>query len=231
MKRSVALVLGAVAACPLVATAAPVTYIATFRPINYSGVTGEAELVLDGDLLTIRTTAINLTPEGPHRYYLRGLFDDAGNVANSTRPDQVLSDRDGDGYVEIDESLETLGAPLIDLGVKLTPDGTFEHEMTLDLSEAGTFWPGFESGDLFPLTERALVLHGRSLVGKWGRGTVGEINGENGFKPLLPVATAVIRLPTDPDDPEPGEVPGVIPTPAAAALGIAMLGFATLRRR
>ena len=85
-------------------------------------------------------------------------------------------DRDSDGFVELAEGATTYGPILIDfMNIDPNEDGIVNFTTTMELTGAAT-----------PLNKRHIVVHGMS-VGPVGAGTPGEVNGEAGYKTVLPV--------------------------------------------
>lgn len=169
--------------------------------LNGSGVTGAAELLLDGDSLTVSIQATGLEPGQPHPQHIHGRFDAAGNPVDSITP-TAANDSDGDGFIELAEGIPAYGPVIISLtsppGGALTdfptaPDGMISFTQTYDLNNPETFNTGFSKEDLFPLDFRELILHGMSVAAGIGAGTPGEVNGTGGYKAVLPVASGLIE--------------------------------------
>ncbi|MCP9201360.1 hypothetical protein MKO06_15730 [Gramella sp. GC03-9] len=123
------------------------TYTVNFGELNGSGVSGMAELVLDGANLTVRISASGLEP-GAHAQHIHGFVEDK---RNSKCPPES-ADTDGNGLISVAEGAPFYGGILL----SLTPfpeadeNGDLEYEMTFeDVTK-----------DLTPLQNKAIVLHG-----------------------------------------------------------------------
>lgn len=217
------------AALPL-PTIAATAYSAVLNPLNNSGVSGTANLFLDGDMLTVNLTAFGLEPDQLHVQHIHGLLDSNNMPLDSTSP-TIAQDADGDGFVELAEGLTTYGPILLQLtappgdttsGFPTAPNGQINYSQTFDLSLQSQFGTAFSKEQLVPLFLREIVIHGMT-VGAVGAGTPGEINGIAEYKPTLPVASGeIFELNVAP-----------VPEPETYALmlaGLALLGGVARRR-
>ena len=222
----------ALLAAPAAALAGP-SYLADLGPLNGSGVTGTASVVVNDDgTLTVTIAATGLTPGEVHPQHIHG-FDDAS--ANSVVPpasaagdDGVLSVADGlPFYGPVRLPLATTGGPLFPVA---TDAGTVDYARTFTDAEAAAIsaGPGGVGGlgemlasgigsvsDLFPLDNREVVLHGLVLDGAYSMTT--------------PAAAGDLVLV---DDGTGGAA--VVPLPAGAWAGLGTLGLvggANLARR
>ncbi|MUP46580.1 hypothetical protein E0K83_12610 [Gramella sp. BOM4] len=123
------------------------TYTVNFGELNGSGVSGMAELVLDGVNLTVRISASGMEP-GAHAQHIHGFTENKGN--SQCPPESA--DTDGDGLISVGEGAPFYGGVLL----ALTPfpeadeDGNIEFEMTYyDVTK-----------DITPLQNKSIVLHG-----------------------------------------------------------------------
>jgi hypothetical protein len=218
-----------IGALPLSAIAAT-SYSAVLNPLNNSGVSGTANLFLDGDLLTVNLTAFGLEPNQVHVQHIHGRLDSNNMPLDSTSP-TLAQDDDGDGFVELAEGLDTYGPIILQLtsppgdtmsGFPTAPDGQINYSQTFDLSVQSQFGTSFTSEQLLPLFLREIVVHGMT-VGEVGEGTPGEVNGIAEYKPTLPVASGEIfeRAVTPVPEPE---------TYAMLLAGLGLLGAVTRRR-
>ncbi|PZX18366.1 Ca2+-binding RTX toxin-like protein [Palleronia aestuarii] len=169
-------------------------YSADFTALNDSGVEGSAILALtteaDGSRrLAVSIFADGLAPNRVHVQHIHGTFDGQGNPTDATTP-LPSADTDGDGFVELAEGARSYGGILLPLtfpaGAMPTANlnGTVEFVQNYDISE--------DLDDLTPLEFREVVLHGLFVGGNAGAGTGGEVNGQTGYKPTLPVAAGEI---------------------------------------
>lgn len=149
------------------------TFRATLSPLNGGGARGEAILTQTGQSVRVQITATGLEP-GVHLSHIHGLSD-GGRAVESRCPDQSF-DTDGDGFVELAEGTPAYGPILVDfMNIDPDQDGNINFTTTIPLT-----------GVVTPLNKRHIVVHGMS-VGAVGAGTPGEVNGQPGYKTVLPV--------------------------------------------
>ncbi|HKJ87432.1 MAG TPA: hypothetical protein VKA48_02895 [Gammaproteobacteria bacterium] len=91
-----------------------IPYSANLQPLNGSGVTGTANLNLQGSDLQVKINASGLEPNKVHQQHIHGLFDNQNNPKNSTVP-SASADTDGDGYVELQEGASSYGPVILPL--------------------------------------------------------------------------------------------------------------------
>lgn len=165
---------------PVSAEGGGATYRATLSPLNGSSAHGEATLTQMGQSVRVHITATGLEAGGAHISHIHGLSD-GGRAVDSRCPTQA-QDSDGDGFVELAEGAATYGPILVDfMNIDPNQDGTIDFTTTVQLNAAAT-----------PLNKRHIVIHGMS-VGAVGAGTPGEVNGEAGYKTVLPVLCGEIK--------------------------------------
>lgn len=126
-------------------------YSVNFGELNNSGVTGTAELILDGVNLTVKVSLSGLEPGG-HAQHIHGFTD---NKRNSKCP-PTSADTDNDGYISLGEGVPFYGGvilPLKDTAGEFPvadENGDLEYEMTFeDVTK-----------DLTPLQNKSIVIHG-----------------------------------------------------------------------
>ena len=146
----------------------------TLMPLNGSHAHGSATLVKSGQNVTVHIIAGGLEPGGPHLSHIHGLSN--GNQPVDSKCPTTAQDTDGDGYVELAEGAATYGPILVDfMDIDPDHDGNVDFTTTVKLPSSAT-----------PLNKRHIVIHGMS-VGAVGAGTPGEVNGQAGYKTVLPV--------------------------------------------
>ncbi len=189
-----------------------ILYVADLGPLNDSGVSGTAFLTIDDDTLATRIVADGLEPDMVHPQHIHGRFADTedgpgtGQPIDSVSP-TLLTDDDNDGFIELEEGLDTYGPIIVPLtsppggelsGFPTAPDGTIFFEEIYDLSDEAVFADGFSADGLTPLDLREIVLHGDFVPAGAGEGTPGEVNGgPEEYVPVLPVASGEIEALTD----------------------------------
>ncbi len=158
------------ASLSLLATAAQAnhpdaTYVAELNSLNNSGVTGTATVAIRGDLLTVVIAATGLTADQPHAQHIHGQSD---KTVNAFCPD-ISVDTDGDNLVTIPEGAGSYGGVLISLGDDagaspvVDASGNLAYSQTFTLGANGNI----ATPDLLPLENRAVVLHGLSVMGTY----------------------------------------------------------------
>jgi Cu/Zn superoxide dismutase len=130
------------------------SWTADLQPLNNSGVSGWANLTLDGDALTVTIHATGLEPDKTHAQHIHGL---AENPSNRTCPTPD-ADANGDGIVDVGEGVPFYGPVRLGLTPFTTaPGGIIDYTQTFtDLS-------GLEPVNT--LQNRAIVLHGLTIDG------------------------------------------------------------------
>ncbi len=136
-------------------------YMVEFGELNNSGVSGTAELILEGSSLTVNITASGLEPEKLHPQHIHGFVD---NKRNSTCP-PTSADSNNDNLVSVGE-----GAPFYG-GIQLPLIMDPQDELSFPVADENgninfTMTYEYEDGvntDLTPLQNRAIVLHGLTV--------------------------------------------------------------------
>ena len=159
-----------------------------------------------GKFLHVAVTASGLTPSMTHLQHILGMFDAAGNPANSVSPTLAL-DADRDGMVEDLEGLAAYGDILLPLtdtdgdAPVANDEGYLTYFRSFDVNEDSNFFSpvtgaDYSFEDLMELALREYVIHGVDVPDGIGEGTGGEVDGgENGFTPLLPAGVSeIVRI-------------------------------------
>ena len=129
-------------------------YRVTLDALNNSGVSGYAELTLDGDSLTVAIHATGLEADKAHAQHIHGS---TTNKRNSNCP-TAAADTNGDGIISVGEGVPNYGPVLLPLTPFTTAPGgviDFENTFTVDIKALG------------PLPVRAIVLHGLTVNGAY----------------------------------------------------------------
>lgn len=126
-------------------------YTVDFGELNDSGVSGTAELILEGVDLTVKLSLDGLEPGG-HAQHIHGYKEN--NKKSKCPP--ASADTDNDGYITLAEGVPFYGGvllPLTDADENFPmadENGHLEYEMTFeDVTK-----------DLTPLQNKTIVIHG-----------------------------------------------------------------------
>ncbi|WP_152426450.1 cupredoxin domain-containing protein [Cesiribacter andamanensis] len=135
-------------------------YWVEINPLNHSGVTGQAKLVVEGNVLTVEVWAEGLEAGMPHPQHIHGFVENKGNA---TCP-PPSADVNGDGLIDLGEGVPFYGPVL----VSLTPfptaeDGTIHYKQTFMLGMGDMI--AYQA--LKPLQNRVIVLHGMTVEGTY----------------------------------------------------------------
>lgn len=169
MKASKKILMSA-ASIALFATAAQAnhpdaTYVASLNSLNSSGASGTATVAIRGDLLTVVITATGLVASEAHPQHIHGQTD---STMNSSCPD-ISADSNGDNLVTIPEGAGSYGGVLLNLADDAGASPTVDANGNLAYSQ--TFTLGMDGNiatpDLLPLENRAIVLHGVTVMGTY----------------------------------------------------------------
>lgn len=182
-------------------------YKVDLQALNGSGVSGEVLIAFDEDTgkLTIVVNAEGLEPNQIHIQHIHGFADDGDPATprvDAKIPD-ASDDLDGDGFIELLEGVPDYGPILLNVGraadhgaggdnghshdgplsgFPTSPDGKISFVETYQLPSA----EGLARDTDFELYH--FVIHGMSTGADDGAGTGGEVNGEAGYKLVLPAA-------------------------------------------
>lgn len=161
------------------------TFEGTLTSLNGSGVTGTFTIEQKGQgqmRVIIKATGLEVTPQ-PHVAHIHYLESNEESMCPTLEQDD-----DGDGFIELAEGLDTYGPIVVPLGdVDPDNDGVVNYSQTFNLQKDSTFDDDSNLSELLPLELREIVIHGMT-VGPVGAGTPGEVNGEAGYKVVLPIA-------------------------------------------
>lgn len=218
--RRPALVLAVATAGAFLASVSPAIagttdYVANLTPLNNSGVYATFNLILDSsaNTLTVTEHATGLEPNQLHVQHIHGQL---GAAAPNTHVATSANDTNHDGYVDLAEGQTSYGPILLDLSsppggatsaFPTAPNGTINLKQTYNLSDPSIFNTGFSASDLFPLTEREIVIHGMTVGPNYRfTGAGGDpLDGTTHYVATLPVADGMIRLAST-AVPEPGSL-------------------------
>lgn len=147
------------------------TFTAQLAPLNNSGVSGEATLMVDGNMLTVTITAEGLEANKVHPQHIHGFVEDN---RNATCP-APSADKNGDGLIDLIEGLPSYGPVLLELYLPVDEfpvadaDGKLHFERTFSLGEVEFEEEGqvISYANLKPLQNRAIVLHGMTVDGEY----------------------------------------------------------------
>jgi hypothetical protein len=135
-------------------------YSAALTPIttNDEDARGTARLTLRGNRLTVRIDASGLEPNETHPQHIHGFEGGQGKKRNATCP-TAAQDANGDGEVSVAEGQVTYGPILLPLEPFPTANdqGEVHFERTFKVNR----------GQLAPLTNRHIVLHGAVADGQY----------------------------------------------------------------
>jgi Cu/Zn superoxide dismutase len=179
------------------------TVLALLAPSNNSGAFGAAAVSIDeaAGTLTVRLVAEGLTPDAVHGAHIHGFASDVRSLLPN-----IALDADGDGFVEDQEGEEVVG-PVI---LALTADGSIsdaaltapfpradaEGSVVLEQRYAFDLADPAQAAIFEELTDRLagreVQLHGLELPEGEGDGTEGEVDGQAGYIPQLPVANGIL---------------------------------------
>ncbi len=190
-------------------------YTTDFTALNNSGVHAHGLLFPDKEAqtLTVNIRAEGMEPGQVHPQHIHG-FTVVGDDPDAKSP-TIAQDDDGDGFVELAEGEDTYGP--IQLNLTLNPQNSVHDHGTEGHDHTGEamFPTADENGvlrytetfrfdrddpnaqaifdDITPLEAKEIVLHGLSTTEMQGEGTEGEVNGEAGYKAVLPVASGELQ--------------------------------------
>lgn len=147
------------------------SFTAQLSSLNNSGVSGEAAITIENNVLTVKVRAEGLEPEMVHPQHIHGFME---NNRNSTCPSPA-DDKNGDGIVDLVEGLPSYGPVLLELYLPVDEfpvadaEGNIRYERTFNLGEVEFEEEGqvISYADLKSLQNRAIVLHGMTVNGEY----------------------------------------------------------------
>lgn len=152
-------------------------YNAGISPLNNSGVSGYASVIVMDNKLKVKIWADGLTPNMPHPQHIHGLESDANATCPPTPGEAgfMAADTNGNGVIEINEGAPFYGPVILPLYNPIDEfpvadaNGEIHFERTLTLGEVefeeeGQV-PSWE--ELAPLVNRVIVLHGMNFGGEY----------------------------------------------------------------
>jgi Cu/Zn superoxide dismutase len=149
------------------------TYAASLTTLNDSGVSGQAQITVEGDQLTIAIDADGAEAGQPHAQHIHGFAD-----GGASRCPTAAADTSGDGRISVGEGAPSYGGIRVPLDGSLdtaeglgdidtfpTGDGRYTYRTSiatadLALNGGGTF-------DDLRLGEHAIVVHGATVDGDY----------------------------------------------------------------
>ncbi|WP_370327057.1 cell wall-binding repeat-containing protein [Euzebya sp.] len=161
--------------------------------LNDSGVSGEATVVRDGDVVTILADVAGVAPALPHAQHLHGAPDDAGNPGLDAICPTGDADADGDGFVSTAEGAESYGG----IQASLTTSGDTSADSGLAVerfpSPDGDAYEYVRSiavpGDVADaLDQLVVVVHGIDIN---GNGEYDAEAGQSSIDPSLPLEATI----------------------------------------
>ena len=189
----------------------PKEYTVTLQPLNNSGVTGTAKVLLSGTTLRVRFDAKGLQPNMSHDAHIHGML----NGADANCP-TVAQDTNGDGYISVFEGAPAYGVIKVSLSKPITAAGPntvaalfapyagmdsnsfqssdsqgmdhYDQSITYNLSdkEAAAAYNG-----IMPLQAQEIVIHG--AMAPESVDTVGGSTSKIVYDELLPVACGDLK--------------------------------------
>lgn len=167
------------------------TFVAQLSELNGSGVSGTAEVTLEGDQLTVSITSSGLLPDQPHAAHIHYPEEEEGAPTIEGVCPTMDADADGDGFISTTEGQPTYGMIFVSLTTEgdvspdsalavdrfpTAPGGEMTYERTFTVPE------GFDAEE--DLTESVIVQHGLDVNGN------GEYDldglGESDLDPSVP---------------------------------------------
>lgn len=133
------------------------TYHANLTALNGSGVSGTADLVLNGNQLQVRIDLHGETPGKTHPQHIHGVKVAEG----SARCPTAAADHNGDGVLDHEEAESLTGGVVLPLQpfpvASSGGDVHFEHTYTVNPLDVG------------PLASRVIMIHGAESHGSYAK--------------------------------------------------------------
>lgn len=151
----------------------PVTYTAPLNALNNSGVSGQANVTIEGDQVTVSVETQGAEAGQVHAQHIHGFADAASSCPTAA------ADTSGDGRISVGEGAPAYGGILVPLDGSLetaeglgdldtfpTGDGSYDYEMSIGTADLAVNGDGRSFEDL-SLGQHAIVVHGLTVDGEY----------------------------------------------------------------